>query len=254
MMDLVINHTSIEHPWFLESRSSIDNPKRDWYIWRDGKNGREPNNWASHFMNSVWELDKKTNQYYFHMFAREQADLNWKNKEVKKEIFSMVEFWLEKGVDAFRMDMANYLMKAEGFPDAPRKKGDDRKYIHGEGLYANQAGMHELINELKEKVLAPYGAALFGETYFLNKNSALEYVAYNRKECYRMIAFGTGLARYQSDQLRMVRLCPYRPMAKWLRLVHLVYVMDFCSSNSCCAETACLWVIYTRRFQQPGML
>lgn len=182
MMDLVVNHTSIEHPWFLESRSSIDNPKRDWYIWRDGKNGREPNNWASHFMNSVWELDEKTNQYYFHMFAREQADLNWNNGEVKKEIFSMIEFWLKKGVDAFRMDMANYLMKAEGFPDAPRKDGDDRKYIHGEGLYANQKGMHELIHELKEKVLSPYGAALFGETYFLNKDTALDYVAYARKE------------------------------------------------------------------------
>ena len=182
MMDLVINHTSIEHPWFLESRSSLDNSKRDWYIWREGKDGREPNNWASHFMNSVWELDGKTNQYYFHMFAREQADLNWNNREVKKEIFSMIEFWLKKGVDAFRMDMANYLMKAKDFPDAPKEEGDNRKYIHGEGLYANQPGMHELIREMKENVLAPYGAALFGETYFLNKDTALDYVAYDRKE------------------------------------------------------------------------
>jgi len=119
MMDLVINHTSIEHPWFLESRSSLDNPKRDWYIWREGKDGREPNNWASHFMNSVWEWDGETNQYYFHMFAREQADLNWDNPKVKKEIFNMIEYWLKKGVDAFRMDMANYLIKADGFPNAP---------------------------------------------------------------------------------------------------------------------------------------
>ena len=182
MMDLVINHTSIEHPWFIESRSSRDNPKRDWYIWRDGKNGREPNNWASHFMGSVWERDEKTEQYYLHMFAKEQADLNWKNEEVKKEIFKMIRYWLDKGVDAFRMDMANYLIKAKGLPDAPEKKDEARPYVHGEGLYANQPGMHELISELREKVMDEYGAMLFGEMYFLSAKTALEYVAYDKRE------------------------------------------------------------------------
>jgi glycosidase len=182
MMDLVVNHTSIEHPWFLESGSSRENPKRDWYIWRDGKNGQEPNNWASHFMSSAWEWDERTKQYYLHLFSKEQADLNWNNPEVKKEIFKMAGFWLSKGVDAFRMDMANYIMKAEGLPDAPRNNRDSRRYIHGEGLYANQAGMHELIRELKNKVLKPYGAVLFGEMYFLDPDTALEYVAYDKKE------------------------------------------------------------------------
>lgn len=181
MMDLVINHTSIKHPWFLESRSSLKNPKRDWYIWRYGRDGHEPNNWANHFMNSAWEFDEKTGQYYLHMFSKEQADLNWENAEMKEEIFRMIRFWLGKGVDAFRMDMGNYLMKAEGLPDAPRADGDTRPYIHGEGLYANQPGMPELISELHSEVLDYYGAVLFGEMYFLTPESALEYVGYDKK-------------------------------------------------------------------------
>ncbi len=180
MMDLVVNHTSIKHSWFAESRSSLDNPKRDWYIWRYGRDGREPNNWANHFMTSAWELDQKTNQYYLHMFSKEQADLNWRNAEVKEEIFQMMRFWLSKGVDAFRMDMANYLMKAESLPDAPRSFGDTRPYIHGEGLYANQPGMHELITEMRSKVLDNYGAILFGEMYFLTPETALEYCDYDK--------------------------------------------------------------------------
>ncbi len=180
MMDLVINHTSTLHPWFIESRSSLKNPKRDWYIWRDGKNGREPNNWACHFMTSAWELDEKTHQYYLHMFSKEQADLNWQNPEMKKEIFRTMEFWLEKGVDAFRMDMGNYLMKPEGLPDAPRKFGDNSPYVHGEGMYANQPGMHELITEIRTKILDPYKAVIFGEMYFLTPETALEYCGYDK--------------------------------------------------------------------------
>jgi oligo-1,6-glucosidase len=182
MMDLVINHTSVQHPWFLESRSSLDNPKRDWYIWRYGRDGREPNNWACHFMTSAWEFDQKTGQYYLHMFSKEQADLNWRNAEMKEEIFRMMRFWLGKGVDAFRMDMANYLMKAESLPDAPRREGDARPYVHGEGLYANQPGMHELITEIRSEVLDHFGAILFGEMYFLTPETALEYAAYDKHE------------------------------------------------------------------------
>ena len=182
MMDLVINHTSISHPWFLESQSSLDNPKRDWYIWRYGRDGHEPNNWASHFMTSAWEFDEKTNQYYLHMFSKEQADLNWRNPEVKEEIFRMIRFWLGKGVDAFRMDMANYLMKSESLPDAPRCEGDTRPYVHGEGLYANQSGMHELLTELRLGVMDHYGAMLFGEMYFLTPETALEYTAYDQRQ------------------------------------------------------------------------
>jgi oligo-1,6-glucosidase len=180
MMDLVINHTSIQHPWFIESRTSVDNPKRDWYIWRGGQHGREPNNWACHFMTSAWEFDGRTGQYYLHMFSKEQADLNWQNEEVKNEIFRMIKFWLDKGVDAFRMDMANYLIKPEGFPDAPGKVGDQRVYVHGESLYANQPGMHELLSEMRTKVLDRYGAVLFGEMYFLTPQTALEYTAYEK--------------------------------------------------------------------------
>lgn len=182
MMDLVINHTSDQHPWFIESRSLRDNPKRDWYIWRDPKDdGSEPNNWASHFGNSAWKFDEKTGQYYLHYFAEGQPDLNWNNPEVKKEIFAMVKRWLDRGVDGFRMDMANALIKPEGLPDAPRRDGDTRTYLHGENLYANQPGMRELLGELHTQVIAPANAVLYGEMYFLDAHSSLDYVAYDKE-------------------------------------------------------------------------
>ena len=100
----MLNHTSDQHPWFVESRSSRDNPKRDWYIWRDGKDGGPPNNWASIFGGSAWELDPATGQYYYHVFLKEQPDLNWRNPEVKRAMWDAVRFWLDLGVDGFRLD------------------------------------------------------------------------------------------------------------------------------------------------------
>lgn len=182
IIDLVINHTSDEHPWFTESRSSRDNPKRDWYIWNDPVNGKEPNNWAADFGGSAWEFDETTGQYYLHSFSKHQPDLNWHNEEVKKEIFEMIERWLKRGVDGFRMDMASILFKAEGFPDKEQAKGDTREFVHPEHLIANQPGMHELLREMHEQVLAPYGAMLYGEMYFLDPEEGLKYVGYDRGE------------------------------------------------------------------------
>ncbi len=102
--DMVINHTSTGHPWFLESKSSRDNPKRDWYIWKEAKDGREPNNWESFFGEKAWAFDETTEMYYYHSFAREQADLNWANPQVKTAIFEMLDFWADKGLDGFRLD------------------------------------------------------------------------------------------------------------------------------------------------------
>jgi len=98
VMDLVVNHTSDEHPWFIESKSSIDNPKRDWYIWKDPKDGGVPNNWESHFTRSAWELDETSGQYYLHLFSKKQPDLNWDNSDVRQSVYDMMHFWLQKGI------------------------------------------------------------------------------------------------------------------------------------------------------------
>jgi oligo-1,6-glucosidase len=113
VMDLVVNHTSDEHPWFVESRSSRDSAKRDWYIWRDGRDGREPNDWTSAFSGPVWDLDSETGQYYLHLFAAKQPDLNWQNPEVRRAVFAMMNRWLDRGVDGFRMDVINFIAKVD---------------------------------------------------------------------------------------------------------------------------------------------
>lgn len=115
MMDLVINHTSDEHPWFVESRSSKDNPYRDYYIWRPGgPDGELPNNWSSVFSGPAWELDETTGEYYLHLFSRKQPDLNWENPKLREELYKMITFWLDKGVDGLRMDVINMISKVEG--------------------------------------------------------------------------------------------------------------------------------------------
>ncbi|MDV3125285.1 alpha-glucosidase [Mycobacterium sp. 21AC1] len=119
VMDLVVNHTSDEHPWFVESRSARDNPKRDWYIWRDARDGAEPNNWGSFFSGPAWTWDPATGQYYLHLFDRKQADLNWENAQVRKAVQDIMVWWLDRGVDGFRMDVINFISKADGLPDSP---------------------------------------------------------------------------------------------------------------------------------------
>jgi oligo-1,6-glucosidase len=118
VMDLVVNHSSDEHAWFVESRKSKDNPYRDYYFWRPGKDGREPNNWASAFLGPAWEHDAATDEYYLHLFTKKQPDLNWENPKVRREIFDMMNWWCEKGVDGFRMDVINFISKVPGLPDA----------------------------------------------------------------------------------------------------------------------------------------
>ena len=130
VMDLVVNHTSDEHPWFIESRSSRDNPKRDWYWWRDarpgtigGTPGAEPTNWESHFSGPAWAWDETTGQYYMHIFSPKQPDLNWENPEVRQAIFAMMRWWLDRGVDGFRMDVINMISKDTSLPDTLPRPG-----------------------------------------------------------------------------------------------------------------------------------
>lgn len=154
IIDLVLNHTSDEHPWFIESASSKTNPKRDWYIWRDGKNGKEPNNWESIFGGSTWEYDDKTDQYFLHVFSRRQPDLNWENPEVRSELYNMVNWWLDKGVDGFRIDAISHIKKRPGFPDMPNP--DEKKYVSSFDMHMNQKGIHKFLQEYKDETYAKY--------------------------------------------------------------------------------------------------
>ncbi|MGG1396707.1 alpha-glucosidase [Bacillus salipaludis] len=161
ILDLVINHTSDEHPWFIESRTSKDHPKRDWYIWRDGKNGEEPNNWESIFGGSAWEYDEKTNQYFLHIFSRKQPDLNWENPEVRNSLYEMINWWLDKGIDGFRVDAISHIKKEPGLKDMPNPDG--LKYVSSFDKHMNVKGIHTFLKELKEETFAKYDIMTVGE-------------------------------------------------------------------------------------------
>lgn len=169
IMDLVVNHTSDQHPWFIESRSSKDNPKRDYYIWR-----KETNNWRSYFTPSTWEYDPRTDESYFHSFAVEQPDLNWENPQVREEIYDMMRFWLDKGIDGFRMDVINLLAKQQGFPVA--EQPENISYL------GNNPGIHEYLQEMNEKVIKHYDIFTVGEIPFVTPEDGLLYVGEDRAE------------------------------------------------------------------------
>ena len=185
IMDLAMCYTSDEHPWFIESSSSNNNDKRDFYFWRDGKNGREPNNWEGQFKTPAWTFDEKTGQYYFHLFTPNQPDLNWHNPEVRKELYKIMKFWLDKGIDGFRLDVANGFLKKEGFPDAP-DNGNKGKYIHYMDYYFNQPGIHGYVQEMNREVFSKYDVMTVAETENITLEEALKYVEENRNE-YNML-------------------------------------------------------------------
>ena len=172
VMDLVVNHTSDEHPWFQESRKSKDNPYRDFYIWRPAKNGGEPNNWVSFFSGSAWQYDEHTGEYYLHLFTKKQPDLNWENSKVRAEVFKMMDWWLQKGIDGFRMDVINMISKVPGLPDAPVVSND--RYQFGGEYFVNGPRMMEYLTEMKQKVLSKYDILTVGETGFVNTQDAIQ--------------------------------------------------------------------------------
>jgi alpha-glucosidase len=170
ILDFVPNHTSNQHPWFLESRSSRESPKREWYIWKDaGKDGAVPNNWLSHFGGTAWEWDEATKQYYYHSFLKEQPDLNWRNPAVKQAMYEVLRFWLDRGVDGFRVDALWMLIKDDQFRDNPVNPG----YVSGESSYkrllplytANQPEVHAVIAEMRGVMDAYPDPVLIGEIY-----------------------------------------------------------------------------------------
>ncbi|MFB4163604.1 alpha-glucosidase [Alteribacillus sp. JSM 102045] len=161
IIDLVLNHTSDEHPWFIESRSSKESKKRNWYIWRDGKNGAEPNNWESIFGGSSWEYDGNTDQYYLHVFSKKQPDLNWENPEVRSALYETVNWWLDKGIDGFRIDAISHIKKRPGLPDMPNPK--KKKYVSSFDMHMNQTGIHDFLQEFKDETYGKYDVMTVGE-------------------------------------------------------------------------------------------
>jgi len=177
VMDLVVNHTSNEHPWFLESKKSKDNPYRDYYIWREGKGKKAPNNWSSFFTGSAWEYDEVTGEYYLHLFSKEQPDLNWDNPKVREEVKKIAQYWLDLGVDGFRCDVINIISKDCEFPNGRFRIG-----ITGCEHYINGPHVHEYLQELNRDVLSKYDCFTVGETVFTIADEALKYVSEERNE------------------------------------------------------------------------
>lgn len=186
LMDMVVNHTSDEHAWFIESRSSSDNPHRDYYIWKKPRDGREPNNWGSVFGGPAWEYDAETNMYYLHLFSRKQPDLNWENEHVRREIYDMMNFWCKKGVDGFRLDVISMLSKDQSFPDGEKQNGlygDFSPYaVHGPRI-------HEFIHEMNREVFSKYDIMTVGETSGVTIEEAQKYAGEDRQELNMVFQF-----------------------------------------------------------------
>ncbi|MCR5031367.1 MAG: alpha-glucosidase [Lachnospiraceae bacterium] len=167
IMDLVVNHSSDEHRWFREARKRKDNPYRDFYIWREGKEGREPNNWSSFFTPSAWSYDETTGEWYLHLFSEKQPDLNWENPSLRKEIFAMINRWLDRGVDGFRMDVISLIAKDQTFPDAPGEG-----YQMDPTLFSFRLQMHQYLKEMRNTCFRGRDCMCVGETTFVNTTNA----------------------------------------------------------------------------------
>lgn len=182
ILDMVLNHTSDEHRWFQESKKSKDNPYRDFYIWRPAKNGKEPNNWGNYFYEgrgSAWEWDEITQEYYLHNYSKKMPDLNWDCPAMRQEIYSMLCWWCDLGIDGFRLDAINRLQKPKGLPDSTRPCAppvNPYGYIVDREMCANQPGIHDLLKELNREVFSRYDIMTVGETGNLTSVKALPYI------------------------------------------------------------------------------
>ena len=187
VMDLVVNHTSDEHEWFRKSRQNPAGQYRDYYIWKNGKDGAEPNNWGAVFGGSAWKYDHSVKQYYLHLFAEKQPDLNWENLAVRKSIYDMMAWWLNKGVDGFRMDVINAISKDQGFPDGEVSPG--QKYGSGWNFVTNGPRIHEFLREMNREVLSNYDVMTVGETGGVTTKEALKYAGFDRHELNMVFQF-----------------------------------------------------------------
>lgn len=224
IMDMVLNHTSNEHPWFIESASSRGNPKRDYYIWRKGKDGGPPNNWESYFSGSVWEYDAKTDEFYMHLYSVQQPDLNWENEAVIEELHEMIHWWLRKGVDGFRFDAIAHIVKAQGLPDADNPH--HAPLVRAYDLFSNLEKVHTLLQNLNDKVLYFYDIMTVGETSGLGPEQALDYVGDTRRELNMVFQFehmfldaeGPGSGKWNFKPWNLLDL--KKVMSRWQKVLH----------------------------------
>ena len=177
VIDLVVNHTSDEHSWFVESKSSSNNKFRDYYIWKKGTNNNPPNNYTSFFGGSAWEKDSKTNEYYLHYFSKKQPDLNWENQNVRNDVYDIMKFWLDKGVDGFRMDVIPFISKHRNFENLT-----STELKNPEITYASGPRLHEFLKEMNKKVLSNYDIVSIGEAFGIGQDSMLKMTDEREKE------------------------------------------------------------------------
>lgn len=187
ILDLVINHSSDEHQWFCESRTSKDNLYRDYYIWREGNGKEPPTNWGSEFGGSAWKLDDRTGEYYLHLYSEKQPDLNWENQKLREEIYDMMRYWLDKGIDGFRMDVINKLAKDQNYPNGIIEEG--AKHASFRPFSVNIPKVHDYLREMNKTVLADYDIVTVGETSGVTPQIADLYVRADRQELNMLFQF-----------------------------------------------------------------
>lgn len=207
IIDLVVNHTSNQHRWFIESNGRKRGKYDDYYIWRDGRNGKAPNNWGSVFSGSAWTYSKLRGKYYLHLFAPEQPDLNWTNGQVRSDIYRMMDRWCRKGVDGFRMDVIGMISKPADLPDGPVSEGG--LYGTWDGLVMNREQVHEYLREMNEKVLSKYDLMTVGETSGVSTADALKYAGSDSHELNMVFQFERVDAETENNSkwtLRRVKL------------------------------------------------
>ena len=221
VMDLVVNHTSDEHPWFIESRKSAESPYRDYYIWREGKDGNPPNNWGASFRGSAWERCEETGMYYLHTFSKKQPDLNWENETVRGEVYDLMRFWLDKGIDGFRMDVINYISKTPEMLDGPmmnRLYGNFRPYC------LNGPRVHEFLQEMNREVLSHYDVMTVGETPGVSVEQAQRYTGPDEHELNMVFQFAHVNLDYDENGKWTLKRVPLdglrRVLSEWQTGLH----------------------------------
>ena len=216
--DLVINHTSDEHPWFIESKSSIDNDKREWYIWRKGKNNKEPNNWESIFKGSAWQYEAETGEYYLHLFSKKQPDLNWENKEVREALYEMINWWLDKGIDGFRIDAISHIKKDPGLLDMPNP--DNLEYVPSFDKHSNRPGIQNFLKELKINTFDKYDIMTVGEAAGVDADEAEVWVGEDDGK-FNMIFQFENMDLWNDNPGKNVDWVEYkRVISKWQNKLH----------------------------------
>lgn len=193
IIDLVVNHSSDEHAWFKEARKSKENPYRDYYIWQPNDKNKPPNDWIGFFSGSAWELDPLSNEYYLHYFLKKQPDLNWENPRLRQEVYDLMRFWLDKGVDGFRMDVISLISKDTTFPDFPEGKFGDL------ATYANGPKIHDYLQEMNTEVLSKYDCMTVGEAFGISADQANAYVGRDRNELNMIYHFDHAVPRNEHN-------------------------------------------------------